>query len=175
VEKIRFRWSFIMLPPAILVVAIVSAAIFYGRLPQETGYHFSNGVAISAISRGALLAWTLGLQLVFVLAAAVIVFLVISVSRRLGLAESELNKTLVVIMGNMLALPQIIIFYAMLDIFLYNIYAKALPALWAFGLLMLFAGAIIIAVVFFRAFARSRYIKTKNTSGSETNGREQTR
>ncbi len=109
------------------------------------------------------------------LIAAVIVFLVVSVSRRLGLAESELNKTLVVIMGNMVALPQVIIFYAMLDIFLYNIYAKALPALWAFGLLVLFAGAIIIMVVFFRAFAQSRNIKTENTSGSETNGREQTR
>ena len=108
------------------------------------------------------------------LIAVVIVFLVVSVSRRLGLAESELNKTLVVIMGNMVALPQVIIFYAMLDIFLYNIYAKALPALWAFGLLVLFAGAIIIAVVFFRAFARSRNIKTENTSGSETNGREET-
>ena len=174
-EKIRFRWSYIALPPAILVMAIVIAASFYGRLPQETAYRFSHGAAISAIGRGALLAWSLGLQLVFVLAAAVIVFLVVNVSRRLGLLESELNKTLVGIMGNMVALPQVILFYAMLDIFLYNIYAIALPALWAFGLLVLFAGAIIIVVVFIRAFARSHNIKTENTSGSKTNGREQTR
>jgi len=175
VEKIRVRWSYIVLPLAILLLAVVSAAAFYGSLPQETTYRFSNGAAVSTIGRGAFLGWSLGMQLVFVLIAAVIIFLVISASRQLHLAESELNKTLVGIMGNMVALPQIIIVYAMLDIFIYNIYAKALPALWAFGLLVLFAGAVIIAVVFFRAFARSRNIKTENTSGSETNGRDQTR
>jgi hypothetical protein len=60
----------------------------------------------------------------------------------------------------------------MLDIFLYNIYEKALPALWAFALAVMLAGGVVLAVFFARTVVQSRKIKTENISGSESDVRK---
>lgn len=171
-KDIAFRWAYVLLPAAVLLIALIISAVFYGKLPRETAYRFSGGLPVSRVSRGGFLAWTLGLQLIFVLLALTVTLLITGTARRMCLAESHLNRTLFGIMGNMVALPQIIIVYAMMDIFLYNIYGKALPALWAFALAVLFAGGVIMAVLFIRAFMQSRKLKTENISGSESDVRE---
>ena len=167
-----FRWTYIILPAAALFIAVTIAAVLYGRLPQETAYRFSGGVPVSRLDRAAVLAWALGLQLVFVLLSLAITAFVTMASRRMQLAETPLNRTLFTIIGNVVALPQIIIAYAMLDIFLYNIYEKALPPLWIFALAVMFIGGIVLAAVFARAFVQSRNLKTENISGSESDVRK---
>ncbi len=170
-QNITFRWTYIVLPAAVLLIAFVLAAIFYGKLPPNTAYRFSSGVPVSWLGRGGVLAWALGLQLVFVLISLAITFLVTSAARRMQLTETPLNRVLFAIIGNVVALPQIIIAYATLDIFLYNIYEKALPPLWAFAILVMFAGGVVLAVLFARAFAQSRKSKAKNISGSDADVR----
>jgi hypothetical protein len=171
----RFRWSYIALPLAIFFIAAVSAVVFYGKLPPQVGYRFSGGAAISETGRGVFLGWSLGLQLLLSLAAVIIVLLVVYVGRRMQLADNQLNRTLTGIMGNIVAMPQLIICYAVLDIFLYNIYHKSLPPLWIFGIAILFIGGIVIFSVFIIAFLKSRAEKIQEISGSKSNGREQTR
>ena len=51
-------------------------------------------------------------------------------------------------MGNMVALPQIILGFAMLDIFLYNAYQIDILPLWIFALIVLVLGGIILGVFF---------------------------
>lgn len=171
-KSISFRWAYIILPAAVLLIALILAAVFYGRLPPETAYRFSGGVPVSWLDRGGVLAWALGLQLVFVLLSLAITFLVTGASRRMQLTETPLNRRLFAIIGNVTALPQIIIAYAMLDIFLYNIYEKALPSLWVFALAVMLTGGIVLAAVFARAFVQSRKLKTENISGSESDVRK---
>ena len=167
-----FRRAYIILPAAVLFIAVIIAAVFYGKLPTQTAYRFSGGVPVNWLDRGGVLAWALGLQLVFVLLSLAITAFVTMASRRMQLAETPLNRTLFTIIGNVVALPQIIIAYAMLDIFLYNISGKALPPLWIFALAVMFIGGVVLAVVFARAFVQSRKLKTENISGSESDVRK---
>jgi uncharacterized membrane protein len=160
VEKIRFRWLYLALPLSILIIAVVSAAVFYSKLPQETGYRFSSGAAVSEASRGAILGWSLGLQILFALIATILVFIIIGAGQKMNLVQSPVFNTVLSIMGNMVAIPQIIIYYAMLDIFLYNIYDAALPALWIFGAAVLVISGIIIAGILFKAYVQNRTAKT---------------
>ncbi len=60
-------------------------------------------------------------------------------------------KTIVSLMGNMVALPQIVFGFAMVDIFVYNAYQIHLPPLWIFALIFMVTGGIVIGVVFIRA------------------------
>ena len=154
------------LPLAILVIAGVTSAVFYGRLPQSTGWQFSGGVPVSQVSRGAFLGWALGLQIMLCVVAFIIVFVIVSAGRRMQLTASPLNRTLIGIMGNIVAMPQLIIYYAVLDIFLNNIYGKSLPPLWVFGIAVLFIGALVIFSVFITAFLKSRAEKIQEKTGS---------
>ena len=171
-KSIGFRWAYIAAPAAVLLIAVIIAVSLYGKLPQETAYRFSGGVVVSRLDRAVFLAWVLGLQLVFVLLALALTFSITSAARRIQLAETPQNRMLFAIIGNIVALPQIIIAYAILDIFLYNIYEKALMSLWVFAVAVMFVGGVVLAVFFTRAVAQSRKLKTKIVSGSKTDVRK---
>ena len=170
-KNVTFKWTYVILPAAVLFIAVILAAIFYGRLPAETAYRFSGGVPVNWISRGGVLAWALGLQLVFVFLSLAVTLLVTGAAGRMHLPETPLNRRLFAIIGNLVALPQIIIAYAMLDIFLYNIYGKTMAPLWAFALVVMLAGGVVLAALFIRAFAQTRRLKSEIISGSETDAR----
>ncbi len=58
-------------------------------------------------------------------------------------------------MGNMIALPQIILCFAMLDIFSYNSYQVHIMPLWVFALITMGLGGIILGIFFIRAIRRA--------------------
>jgi hypothetical protein len=169
---VTFRWTYIALPGAMLLITLVLAAIFYGKLPQETAYRFSGSTPVSRLDRGSVLAWALGLQLVFAALSLAITFLITSAARHMQLVETTLNRTVFAIIGNLVALPQIIFAYAILVIFIYNIYGKTLPPLWAFALAVMVIGGVILVVFFTRALMQSRKLKTEIISGSESGARK---
>jgi uncharacterized membrane protein len=171
-RSIGFRWSYIVLPAAVLVIAVILGTVYYGRLPAETAYRFSGGEPVSTAGRGAVLAGALGVQLVLVLLSVCFTLFVTMLARRIQVAETPLNRMVFGIIGNLVALPQIIIAYAMLDIFLYNINETALPSLWIFALGAMVAGGIVLAVLFTRAVGLARRLKTANISGSDSDVRE---
>ena len=65
-------------------------------------------------------------------------------------------------MGNMVALPQIILILAMLDIFLYNAYEIRLLPMWIIILVVLIIGTIILGIFFLQTLKQFRRINTKN-------------
>jgi uncharacterized membrane protein len=171
VKTVPFRWTYIILPVAMLFISLVLAAVFYGRLPQDTAYRFSGGTPVSWTSRGSLLGWALGLEVVFVLLALGIMLLVGIAARRTNLVDTPLNRRLLGIIGNVVALPQIIIAYAMLEVFLYNIYGKIFLPLWAFALLVMVAGGVALAVLLVRALTEAHRLKADIVTGRDTDAR----
>jgi len=65
-------------------------------------------------------------------------------------------KGILSLMGNMIALPQIIIFFTILDIFSYNSYQIHLVPMWILALLVLGLGGIILGIFFIRAILQTR-------------------
>jgi uncharacterized protein (DUF2062 family) len=83
-------------------------------------------------------------------------------SRHFPSGSSPLDD-LLLIMGNMLALPQIVIIFAMIDFFLYNAYQIKLISLWVFILIILVVGALVLAILFMVAIRRARRRQTKTS------------
>ena len=168
-----FRWKYILLPVIILFLSIVITACFYHLLPGEVAYHFEDGAPDRWMSRGAIIAWLLTPQLFFTLLAGAIVWGVARLSARSWQAANNTVKTVLSLMGNMVALPQLILSFAMLDIFSYNAYKIHLMPLWAFALLVMVLGAIVLGIFFVQTIRRLQ--ATVKATRSDSNGGTSTR
>ncbi len=156
-KVISFRWTYIVLPLAILLVSVILVAYFYRLLPGEVAYHFKDGSPDRWVSRGVFAAWTLVPQFFFILMAAGVVWGVTKLSALFRQTGNTLIKPgkLLSVMGNMVALPQIILSFAMLDVFLYNSYQMHLMPLWIFALVIMELGAIILGLFFISIIRQS--------------------
>lgn len=97
-------------------------------------------------------------QLLFTLLAAGMVLVVGKVITMMKAPASSIAKsaTILPLMGNMVALPQALLCFAMLDIFSYNSYQVHLLPLWASAFVVIVVGGIILGVFFFRAIREIR-------------------
>ncbi len=159
-EKLTFRCTFIILPLALLVVSLVLTAVFYHAMPDRVAYHFQNGSPDRWMERGTFITWLLVPQAVFTLLAFIVVRLVLF-SARYWPAENTAMRRILPVMGNMVALPQIILTFAMLDIFLYNAYQIKLIPLWIFALVIMIAGGAVLVVSFIRTGRTTRRQRVK--------------
>ena len=132
-----------------MLLSIILAAIFYAKLTPQIAYHFHGDVPDRWLARGAFIGWMIGPQLLFTLLAFVTVRMVLLGARYLPPEDTLLNKLLPV-MGNMLALPQVILFAAMVQFFLYNAYHVTPIPLWILAVIILVGGGIGLAVFFVR-------------------------
>src|SRR3972149_10180251 len=89
-----FRWTYIVLPAAILLVSVVLAAVFYPRLPAEVAYHFNGDLPDRWLGRAAFLTWTLVPQTLLMLSALAFVGIVIMGARRWSVESPALKKLL---------------------------------------------------------------------------------
>ena len=105
---------------------------------------------------GAFTAWMLVPQFAFAALGAVITGGVTVLSRRFRLVESAPVRKLLIIMGNMVALPQVVLLFAMLDIFLYNAYQIRLIPIWAFALIVMAGGGAVLGVLLIQALRQSQ-------------------
>ena len=145
-KPITFRWTYIILPATIFLFSIIITAYFFHLLPVEVAYHFEDGLPDQWMSRGATIAWMLTPQVFFVLLAVVIVWGATKLSARARQADSAVIGKVLSIMGNMVALPQVILSFAMLDIFSYNAYQTHIMPLWVFALIAMAVGGIILGI-----------------------------
>jgi len=138
---------------AILLICIVLTVFFYRLLPTEMAYSFQPDSPDNWSNRGAVIAWTLTPQFFFVLLAAAIVQGVIKLSARFRQLDNiqTLPGKVLTLMGNMVALPQLILAFAMLDIFVYNAYRTHLMSLWAFAMVVMALGGAYLGIFFFQA------------------------
>ena len=149
-----FRWTYIILPVAILLLSIILTGYFYHLLPKEVAYHFKDGSPDRWMSRGAIIAWTLTPQFFFTLLAGAIAWGMLKLSTHFQQTESNWVGKMLSLMGNMIALPQIILGFAMLDIFSYNSYQIHLMPLWLFAVIVMGLGGIILGIFFTLAIRR---------------------
>jgi uncharacterized membrane protein len=159
---LAFRWSYVILPLAVLLLTVVLAAYFYHLLPPQVGYHFqADGSPDRWLGRGMLLLAMLLPQFFFTLLAGGIAFVItrLGVIFRSGQPISSQMGGIVSLMSNMVALPQIILGFAMLDIFSYNAYQIHLLPLWVFALIVMLVGGIILGIFFMRAIVPVRGVK----------------
>ncbi|MFC1916726.1 DUF1648 domain-containing protein [Chloroflexota bacterium] len=153
-----FHWSYIILPLAILLLSIILTAYFYRLLPTEVAYHFKlDGSPDRWLSRERITIWLLGPQLLLTLVAGAITWGITRLSVLFRQPESTWIKPgrILVLMGNMIALPQIILGFAMLDIFSYNSFQIHIMPLWVFALIIMGLGGIIIGRFFIQAVWRA--------------------
>ncbi len=157
-ETLPFGWGYIILPLAILSLSIILTAYFYHQLSTEVAYHFKlDGSPDRWLSREMITLWLLVLQLLLTLVAGAIVWGITKLgvlSRQSGSAWIKPERILS-LMGNMIALPQIILGFAMLDIFSYNSYHMHIMPLWVFALIIMGLGGIILGIFFILAIRRA--------------------
>ena len=161
-NKASLRWTYIVLPASLLLVSVILTAVFYCLLPDEVAYSFSGGGPTHEYSRGGVIAWVIGLQAVFTLISLAIIWIATSASRRIRIEENNLTRSLFTIMGNLTALPQIILLFAMLDIFLYNSYQIKLISLWVVAIIVLVLGGVVLGIYFVRSIRQSRRLQDKS-------------
>jgi uncharacterized integral membrane protein len=155
-----FRWTYITLPVVLFLLSVILVAIFYNKLPTEVYYRFS-GETTSPVSRVAIVAWLLTPQFLLMLIGIAISGIGSIISRRYEPSDSNHIKRLLMAMGNMVALPQIILIFAMLEIFLYNAYEIRVLPLWVIILVVLLLGTIILGIFFIQTIRQFRRSNVK--------------
>ncbi|MCJ7769179.1 MAG: DUF1648 domain-containing protein [Dehalococcoidales bacterium] len=160
--ELTFRRKYILLPLAILLLMAVLTAIFYPQLTNEVAYRFNlNGSPESWLSRQVILLFALLPQLILFIIAIAITWGITRAGRSIGQISSALKpERFLMLMGNIVALPQIIFGFVMLDVFIYNVYGNHLMPMWLFALIIMIIGSIILAVFFIQAFNRSRSLNS---------------
>ncbi|MFC1987127.1 DUF1648 domain-containing protein [Chloroflexota bacterium] len=151
---LAFHWGYIILPVVICALTIILTAIFYPQLPDNVAYHFqSDGSPDRWLSRGTTILWMVLPQLVLTLLAGVFTWGITKLSTRFKQPDGTRIKTerILPLMGNMVALPQIILGFAMLRIFIYNSYQIHIMPLLTFALITMVLGGIILGIFFIRA------------------------
>jgi len=144
-----------MAPLIVFLLSLILFALFYHLLPAEVAVHFNmDGNPDNWLGREMTGITLLAPQLLFLLMALGIAWGVIRLDRRFSWSESGGVGTgrMVSFMGNILALPQLIILFAMLDILSYNSYQTHILPMWLFLIVvlgLLTAGLIMAGVVFF--------------------------
>jgi len=168
VHTLPFRWYYIILPLVFLFLSIILSAYFYHLLPTEVAYHFKlDGTPDKWLSREMIIVWVLIPHLLFTIMAGALIWGITKLGKFFGQIETTWIKPEKVIsfMGNLLALPQLIVFFAMLDIFSYNSYQIHLMPMWIFLLIVL--GLATIALVVFLAFIVSRKMQHPRRTSSD--------
>jgi len=157
-DTLPFHWSYIIAPIAILSLTIIMIAYFYHQLPQEVAYHFKpDGSPDRWLSRGATIVWAVAPQLLLTLLAGAITW---GITRLLSLSKQTEGawvkpERILSFMGNMIALPQIVLGFAMLDIFSYNAYQTHLMPVWVFALIIMVLGGIVLGIFFIQTIRRA--------------------
>jgi len=95
-------------------------------------------------------------QILLAVVALLLVFVMTRLASRFWPREETRTnpRTIVALMGNMIALPQIVFGFAIADIFVYNAYHIHLPPLWIYARLSRVAGGTVFGAGFVRAIRR---------------------
>ena len=157
--RLPFHWSYIILPVVILLLSTVLSAYFYHLLPAEVAYHFKlDGTPDRWLSREISIILMLIPQLFLTLLAGAIIWGIIKLGILSGQTPGAWIKPerMLSLMGNMIGLPQLIIGFAMLDIFSYNSYQTHIMPMWIFLLITLGLATIALGLLFVLAISKVR-------------------
>jgi uncharacterized membrane protein len=147
-----FRWRYVILPLIFLLISVILVAIFYNHLPFQVAYHFkSDGSGDSWVTKPFIIFWALLPQFLLTLGATAVTWIITLMATRYLEPEAALVKPqkILLFIGNMVAIPQLILDFAMLDIFTYNSYQTHLrPSVLIFALIVMVVGGVILSLFF---------------------------
>lgn len=149
----RFRWSFIILPVGFLILSLIFSLVYYWGLSDQVAYRFeSDGSPSLTASRGVVVFWMLALQLVLTLVAVILTWGITSLAGRYIDPAAAVVKPgkIIMFMGNIIAMPQSIFCFALLDIFIYNSNGIHLMPVWLFALIIMVLVGVILGIFVFR-------------------------
>ena len=153
-----FRWRYILLPTTILFLSILLSVYFYHLLPDFVAYHFkSDGSGDRWLNREAIIALAVVPQIILTLVGGCFTWGITKLGARFSQGKNAKMKTeeILLIMGNMIVLPQVIFCFAMLDIFSYNSYQIHIMPVWLFALIIMVLGGIILGILFARIILKT--------------------
>ncbi|MBN1644082.1 MAG: hypothetical protein JW856_04625 [Dehalococcoidales bacterium] len=153
-QKTRFRWSFVLLPLILLLISVIGVIYFYGKLPSDVVYNIESN---DLISRNVIVLWTLVPQILLVLLSLSLTWGADKLSSSLKQSgDSSIIKidSILMVMSNMVALPQLILVFTMLNIFSYNAFQIQLSFLSALALAIIIVSVILLSVFFVRTIRK---------------------
>ncbi|UCH43533.1 MAG: hypothetical protein JSW16_03035 [Dehalococcoidales bacterium] len=157
-SNMGFYWGYILLPLLIFFFSVIAVVYFYRLLPVEVAYRFlSDGSPDRWLPRSTVILWVVLPQLIMVILAVLITWGITRLAVRFRAPDSNgtAPQGMLKIMGNMVALPQTILLFAMLDIFSYNAYQVHLLPLWVNAVVVMGLGGIILGISFIRAIRQT--------------------
>ena len=161
--RLPVRWRYVVVPLLVLLVSIVAAACFFRLLPSEMAYGYGSGTdSANYESRGLVLVVLLAPQFILTFLSAAVAHVVARVGTRFvrdGSTPVAAIDSLATVMSNMVVLPQLILCYAMIDLFRYNAYGTRLPPLYLFAVVVMLVGGGVLGVFFLRAIQQARAVK----------------
>ena len=170
-EPLSFHWGYIVLPLSVLLLSILLTAYFYHLLPPEVAYHFKLDVTPDKwLGRETTVVWMLVPQFFLTLLAGGITWGITKLRILPARADGAWIKPqmILMLMGNMIGLPQIILCFAMLDIFSYNSYQIHIIPMRIFLLIILGLAGIALGV-----FSVLTILKTKQQPISQPDQRNE--
>lgn len=158
-ERLSFRWSSIIAPLVIFLLSIALVAYFYHLLPGEVAVHFElDGTPDRWLSREMTIVLALVPQFLLALLAGGVAW---GMTRFGSLLERSGGNgirpaRMVTFMGNFVALPQLIVLFAMLDVFVYNAYQTHIMPTWIFLLALLGLATVVLGIFLVFILLRAR-------------------
>ena len=149
VKKTEVRWSYFILPVIILLASIVITIYFYDKLPNAVEWRLNSNNS-PTISRSQVVLWAIGPQLLLTLLAIVITYGGTKIGDLLGDASGNSIKldAILMVMSNMVIIPQLILIIAILNIFNYNSFQTHINFISWFSLAIIFVGVVFLSIFF---------------------------
>ena len=154
-----FRWSYILLSVVVLLLSIIITAYFYRLLSAEVAYHFKlDGSPDRWLGREVITVWLLVPQFLLTLLAGGVGWGITKLGILFRQTESAGVKPerLISLMSNMVALPQIILGFAMLNIFSYNSYQVHIMPVWLFLLIIVGLATVVLGILLALIISKAR-------------------
>src|ERR1035437_5324952 len=157
---VGFSYRQILLPLVVLLLTVIVVIALGGRLPGQVAYRFNtDGTPDVYVGQTGFLVIILVCQFLLTLMAGGITFGVSMLKVPLGDGSSLVRPEKVVsFMGNVIGVPQFILFFVMLDIFSYNLYQFHVFPTWLFLIVVLGLATIALIVVFFYLISSARQL-----------------
>jgi uncharacterized membrane protein len=161
IPPLAFHWNQLIIPISIFVICLIMAIYFGPSIPDRVAFRFNtNGIPTSYMSKFWFLGIMIGSQFLILMAALILSFVLIKLGQRLfkNAAVTMYPQKAIWLMINMLALPQIILAYIMLDVSFYALHESHIMLPWLFTMIAVVVGSIVLIILFIQAINQSRKI-----------------
>jgi uncharacterized membrane protein len=161
---LAFRWRYVAAPFIFTAACLIFCLAFVFTAPNPLPFRFdADGSVLNSMNKFAFVALILICQAIGVLVAAAVAQTIIKLSQTM-LKSSTAPVALdgfVLLMSNMVLLPQVILAYLMVDAFISATWSVHLISFLLFAIIAATAGIAILAVAFIRVSSKMNSVINK--------------